>query len=162
MSGDILSGTARRTRIVEQIRSETGINESMIERLVQSFYARVRDDALIGPIFAARVIDWDIHLQRMCLFWSSVALASGRYHGQPMPKHLPLPVEARHFDRWLELFRQSAREVCPPAAADLFINRAELIAQSLEMGIACGRGVLLGKGERLVWPTADATLAPAG
>ena len=46
-----------------------------------------------------------------CLFWSSVALASGRYHGQPMPKHLPLPVEARHFDRWLELFRQTARDV---------------------------------------------------
>ena len=101
MSEHTLSGTERRARIIEQIRTETGIDESMIERLVQSFYARVRDDALIGPIFAARVNDWDLHLQRMCLFWSSVALASGRYHGQPMPKHLPLPIDARHFDRWL-------------------------------------------------------------
>ncbi|MEO7206938.1 MAG: group III truncated hemoglobin [Steroidobacteraceae bacterium] len=161
MSGHVLSGTERRARIVEQIRAETGINESMIETLVHSFYARVRDDTLIGPIFAARVIDWDLHLQRMCLFWSSVALASGRYHGQPMPKHLPLPVEARHFDRWLELFRQTAREVCPPAAADLFINRAELIAQSLEMGIASSHGVLLAKGERFVTPP-GATSGPAG
>lgn len=161
MSEHALSGTERRARIVEQIRAETGIDESMIERLVHSFYARVRDDALIGPIFAARINDWDLHLQRMCLFWSSVALASGRYHGQPMPKHLPLPVEARHFDRWLELFRQTAREVCPPAATGLFINRAELIGQSLEMGIASGHGVLLGKGERFV-TTPDAISGPAG
>lgn len=86
----------------------------------------------------------------MCLFWSSVVLASGRYHGQPMPKHLPLPIEARHFDRWLELFQQTARTVCPPPAASLFIERAGLIAQSLEMGIASAQGVLLGKGERFV------------
>ena len=67
-----------------------------------------------------------------------------------MQKHLPLPVEARHFDHWLELFRLTARDVCPPKAAVLFIERAELIARSLEMGIASGRGVLLGKGQRLV------------
>jgi hemoglobin len=155
MNEGAMSGTERRARIIEQIRTETGIDEVMIETLVHSFYARVRDDALIGPIFAARVTDRDHHLQRMCLFWSSVALASGRYHGQPMPKHLPLPVEARHFDRWLELFRQTARDVCPPPAAHLFIDRAGLIAQSLEMGIAGAQGVLLGKGERFV--TTDTT-----
>jgi hemoglobin len=150
-----MSGTERRARITEQIRTETGIDEVLIETLVHNFYARVRDDALIGPVFAARVSDWDHHLQRMCLFWSSVALASGRYHGQPMPKHLPLPVEARHFDRWLELFRQTARDVCPPPAANLFIERAGLIAQSLEMGIAAAQGVLLGKGQRFVTTPAD-------
>jgi hemoglobin len=143
------AGAERRTQIIDRLRSETGIDEAMIERLVHSFYARVRDDALIGPVFAARVTDWDQHLKRMCLFWSSVTLASGRYHGQPMRKHLPLPVEARHFDRWLELFRQSARAVCPRMAADLFIERAELIAQSLEMGVASANGVLLSKGQRL-------------
>ena len=140
----------RRAQIIDRLRSETGIDEAMIERLVHSFYARVRDDALIGPVFAARVADWDQHLKRMCLFWSSVTLASGHYHGQPMRKHLPLPVEARHFDRWLELFRQSARAVCPRKAADLFIERAELIAQSLEMGVASANGVLLSKGQRFV------------
>ena len=144
------SGAERRTQVIDRLRSETGIDEAMIERLVHSFYARVREDALIGPVFDARVTDWDQHLRRMCLFWSSVTLASGRYHGQPMQKHLPLPVEARHFDRWLALFRQNARAVCPPRAADLFIERAELIAQSLEMGIASAQGVLLSKGQRFV------------
>lgn len=143
-----LSGVERRAQIVAQIKADTGIDEAMIERLVRGFYARVRDDELIGPIFAARISDWEPHLQRMCQFWSSVALRSGIYHGQPMPKHLPLPVEARHFDRWLDLFRASAHELCPAAAAEHFIAHAQLIARSLEMGIASAHGVLLDKGQR--------------
>jgi hemoglobin len=152
-----LSGAERRARIIEQIRAETGIDEAMIETLVHDFYSRVRNDALIGPIFAAHITHWDLHLQRMCLFWSSVVLASGLYHGQPMPKHLPLPVEARHFERWLELFRRTAHEVCAPPAANLFIERAELIARSLEVGIAAAHGVLLGKDQRLVTKQPHAT-----
>src|SRR5215203_5275453 len=85
----------------------------------------------------------------MCEFCSSVALMTGRYHGQPMRKHLPLPVDGRHFDRWLALFEATARELCPPKAADHFIERARRIAESLELGIAGTHGVMLGKGERL-------------
>ena len=120
----------------------------MIERLVRSFYTRVRADALIGPVFAARIADWEPHLQRMCAFWSSVALMTGRYHGGPMQKHLPLSVDARHFDRWLALFEATARDLCPPKAADHFIERARRIAESLELGIASAHGVLVGKGQR--------------
>lgn len=138
----------RRGALVEQIRAETGIDEAMIARLVDGFYDRVRADPLLGPVFEARISDWGPHLEQMRLFWSSVALMSGVYHGRPMPKHLPLPVDGRHFDRWLELFRQTARELCPPAAADHFIERAERIAESLELGIAGANGVMLMKGER--------------
>jgi hemoglobin len=81
-----------------------------------------------------------------------VALMTGRFHGQPMRTHAALPVEGAHFDRWLEIFAQTARIVCPPAAADFFIARARQIAASLELGIAAGRGVLLGQGERLAAP----------
>lgn len=131
----------------------------MIEKLVHGFYSRARSDELIGPIFALRVEHWDLHLDRMCQFWSSVILASGRYHGQPMSKHVRLPVDAKHFDRWLDLFGQTARELCPPAAAQFFIERAQLIAQSLEMGIAGAHGVLLDKDQRytLAPPRADST-----
>jgi hemoglobin len=76
----------------------------------------------------------------MFAFWSSVALMTGRYHGAPMPKHLPLPVEGEHFYRWLDLFRQTAREVCPPAGADWVIQRAERIASSIHMNIMDARG----------------------
>lgn len=139
---------ARRQAATDRIRAATGIDELMIDRLVETFYARVRDDALIGPIFAERIEDWGPHLAQMKLFWSSVALSTGVYEGRPMPKHLPLPIDAGHFDRWLALFEETTREVCPPVATAHFMERARRIAESLELGVANANSVLLGPGER--------------
>lgn len=139
---------ARRARLTAEIVARTGIDAAMIESLTRRFYAKVREDPLIGPVFNARITDWEPHLQRIFAFWSSVALMSGEYRGNPMELHLPLPIDAAHFDRWLVLFEETARETCPPAAAEHFVDRARRIAQSLEMGIAAGQGVLLGKDER--------------
>ncbi|MDQ8732309.1 group III truncated hemoglobin [Bradyrhizobium sp. LHD-71] len=155
MTIPVTSVSQRRAELTAEIQAETGIDEAMIDRLVRGFYARVRQDALIGPVFAARIADWEPHLQRMCAFWSSVALMTGRYHGQPMPKHLPLPVDARHFDRWLELFEATARDLCSSKAADHFIERARRIAESLELGVAGANGRVLRKGERLRRPELD-------
>ncbi|MGE0714448.1 MAG: group III truncated hemoglobin [Alphaproteobacteria bacterium] len=142
----------RRAAIVGLMQAETGIDEAMIERLVRSFYARAREDGLLGPVFAARIDDWEPHIARICAFWSSVMLMTGDYHGQPMRRHLPLPVGGAHFDRWLALFAETARSVCPPAAAERFVDRARRIGQSLELGIAMARGVRLARGERLPPP----------
>jgi hemoglobin len=140
MSNDGASGATERNLLVADIVDRTGIDEAMIERLVHGFYARVRLDQLIGPVFAGKVEDWDRHLARMCDFWSSIALMSGRYHGRPMAAHLPLPIDARHFDRWLELFAATAHDLCPPAAAAHFLDRAYRIAESFELGIAAAKG----------------------
>lgn len=143
-----MAGEGRRAEITAEIVAATGITEAMIEQLVRGFYEKVRADAVLGPIFEARITDWEPHLEKMFAFWSSVALMTGRYHGTPMAKHLRLPVDADHFDRWLGLFGQTARELCPPAAAAHFVERAERIAASLELGVAGAHGVMLGKGER--------------
>lgn len=140
MSGHLPSPSARRQALIAQIKSQTGIDEALIERLVRGFYLRIQADPVLGPIFATRINDWEPHLQKMIAFWSSVTLMSGRYHGQPMAKHLALPVEAEHFDRWLELFQDSATRICPPAAAARFIDRSRRIADSLELGIAASKG----------------------
>ena len=143
-----MTALERRERITAEIVARTGITEPLIERLVRAFYAKIRTDAVLAPIFDARIADWEPHLQRMCAFWSSVALLSGRYHGTPMVKHMPLPVDADHFDRWLALFEATAREVCPAEATAHFVELARRIAASLELGIAGSQGVLLGNGER--------------
>jgi hemoglobin len=143
-----MEGDERRAQITAEIAGRTGITEAMIERLVHAFYDKVRADAVLGPVFDARIRDWAPHLAQMRAFWSSVALMTGRYHGTPMVKHAPLPVDAAHFDRWLELFEQTAREVCPPEAEAHFVERARRIASSLELGIANANGVMLGIGER--------------
>jgi hemoglobin len=120
---------------------DAGITEAAIHNLVHAFYARVRCDPLLGPIFNMRVEDWPAHLEKLCAFWSSVMLMTGRYKGTPMKAHAELPqIAPEHFQRWLALFHATAREICPVAAASLFIDRSERIARSLQLGIALHRG----------------------
>jgi hemoglobin len=113
------------------------IDETVIQALVHGFYAKVRGDAQLGPIFS-HVIgeDWDEHLAKMCRFWSSVMLMSGSYKGNPMIAHMRLKtVRPEHFQHWLTLFRQTATELCDPQTAALFIAKAENIARSLQLGM---------------------------
>jgi hemoglobin len=140
-----------RTATVEDVVARTGIDEAMIEALVRAFYERVRHDPLIGPVFESKVQDWEAHIGRLCAFWSSVALMSGRYHGKPMQVHLPLPIDPPHFDRWLQIFAETARDLCPPAAAAHFLDRASRIADSLELGIAAQKGEITSKRTRPTW-----------
>jgi hemoglobin len=120
-----------------------GVTEPMIHDLVHTFYAKVRRDPMLGPIFNAKIDNWDEHLEKLCRFWSSVTLLTGTYKGRPMPAHAALPeIDNHHFAHWLQLFAETAREVCPPDAADLFIDRSQRIAQSLEQGIAMHRSMM--------------------
>uniref|UniRef100_UPI003B518FE1 group III truncated hemoglobin n=1 Tax=Roseovarius indicus TaxID=540747 RepID=UPI003B518FE1 len=129
---DIVSA---RPEMTAEIMAKTGLDERKLSALVHRFYDRVRRDAVLGPIFAERIDNWGPHLERMVAFWSSVALMTGRYHGAPMPAHVSLPVEWRHFERWLALFRETAIETCPPEGAAHVIDRAERIARSLHMAV---------------------------
>ncbi|HQT89784.1 MAG: hypothetical protein B7Z58_17825 [Acidiphilium sp. 37-64-53] len=112
------------------------ISETMIENLVRTFYGRARLDPLIGPIFESKVQEWETHIRQICDFWSSILLKSGRYHGQPMAAHMPLPVGTPHFERWLQIFTKTVHEICPPEAVAQILERACRIAESLELGIA--------------------------
>ena len=116
------------------------IDEASIARLVRTFYGRAREDDLIGPIFNRAVEDWDHHIGKITDFWSSMMLKTGRYDGRPMRPHLVLPLAGAHFDRWLALFEQTAREIFSAEVAAAFIIRARRIADSFEMGIATMRG----------------------
>ena len=124
-----------RPELTAALMAETGLDEQILQRLVHGFYAKVRRDELIGPIFDERIEDWGPHLERMCAFWSSVALMTGRYHGRPVPAHAVLPVTGKHFERWLALFRETAHEICSPAGAAHVIERADRIAQSLHFAV---------------------------
>ncbi len=124
-----------RPAMTAALMARTGLDEDRLAALVHRFYDKVRTDPLLAPVFAARIRDWDPHLERMVAFWSSVALMTGRYHGAPVPAHQPLPVNGAHFERWLHLFRETARETCSPAGASHVIERAERIARSLEFAV---------------------------
>ncbi len=151
MAADELDTRAdRRASATADAQARTGIDEAMIRKLVHSFYNRIRADEMLGPVFSARITDWAPHLERMCAFWSSVTLHTGRYGGRPMQAHAPLPVTSVHFDHWLSLFEATADAVCPPVAAAEFKAKARMIAASLELGVATHRGMMLKAGERLM------------
>ncbi|SMF76057.1 hemoglobin [Tistlia consotensis] len=113
------------------------VTEALIERLVRRFYGKVRRDPALGPIFAAAIgEEWEPHLAKMFAFWSSVMRMTGRYKGKPVPAHLRLKsIAPEHFEAWLGLFRETAAELCEPEVAGLFVERAERIAESLQLAL---------------------------
>jgi hemoglobin len=125
--------------------AHVGVTEAMIHDVVHTFYGKIRTDPALGHIFNRLIGDnWDTHLARMCDFWSSVLLMTGRFKGAPMIVHARIPeIRPTHFARWLHLFRQTVEQMCPPRAAALFVAKSEMIAQSLKLWIASSRGEFL-------------------
>ena len=123
-----------------------GIDPDFVSAFVEAFYGSIREDELLGPIFAERIEDWPWHLDRMKRFWRSILMNSGEFSGNPMAKHLAIPgLEDRHFAHWLGLFYATLRalETHPQATLEVG-NRARMIADSLLTGIAMKREGLSG------------------
>jgi len=123
--------------------SPAALTEAAVRDLVHGFYDVVRADDLIGPIFDSHIAAeaWPVHLAKMCDFWSSVLLRTGRYDGRPLSPHLSLgELGDPHFQRWLALFRPVAARTLPAADARRAIAQAERMAQSFRLAIAFHKG----------------------
>ena len=116
------------------------ISQEEINNLVDRFYAKVRMDPEIGPIFNASIDDWPAHLSLLKDFWATVLLTERRYKGDPLAKHLELSLDPPHFARWLALFAETAREVMSPHGAETVIAKSQRIAQNFTSAIAHKRG----------------------
>ncbi|OSZ63225.1 preprotein translocase subunit TatC [Sphingomonas sp. IBVSS1] len=114
-----------------------GLDDAMLQQLVDGFYARVRADSELGPLFNGAVADWPQHLQLLGAFWSSVMLTSGRYKGQPLPAHLKhrAAITPAMFRRWLTLWQAESDARLAPDAAAAVQARAERIARSLQLAL---------------------------
>ena len=118
------------------MKKENRITEAEIASLVDRFYAKVREDDEIGPLFHQEVQNWDAHLALLKDFWSTVLLATGRYKGNPLMAHFRLPIEERDSGRWLALFTETASEVMIPPQAVIVANKAHLIAINIKRVLA--------------------------
>jgi len=129
--------TDRTRPILEGPLEHPDVDRAFIGRLVREFYRRVRANGRLGPIFQAVIgEEWEPHLEKMTDFWCSVILKTGSYEGRPVPAHLKLKtVVESDFAIWLRLFAETARELCDAEVADIFIDRAERIAQSLKLAM---------------------------
>jgi hemoglobin len=152
MSMSDYAGNARAQKMTDALAC--GIDDAFISQLVDHFYGAIREDALLGPIFANKIKDWPLHLGRMKDFWASIMLESGRYSGNPMQKHIAIGgLDATHFARWRLLWDQTLAQIAPNSAvADKFRDAAERIGESLLTGIQIDRGGLSALSARAAGP----------
>lgn len=113
------------------------LDDPGLARLVERFYARVRADAELGPLFNDAVHDWPEHLEKLAAFWSSVMLTSGRYKGNPMMAHMKHRdrITPALFQRWLALWAETTTDAMPPEAAAALQAKAARIAESLQLAL---------------------------
>ena len=104
-----------------------------IIRVVDSFYARIRQDEKLGPIFdEIAQVDWAAHLPRMYDFWDSMLFRAGSFRGNPLGVHAQLVPRADMslptFRRWLALFRETVEELYAGPNARMLLRSAEDMA----------------------------------
>lgn len=119
-----------------EMEREAAISEASIRLMVDRFYADVRRDEVLGPIFERALHgQWDEHLPRMYAFWSTLLLGTRSFQGQVAGKHMALPgITPEHFARWLALFKQTLDRLYPPQTAQYILQVAGRIAGNLQDG----------------------------
>ena len=116
----------------------------VLMNLLRGFYADVRQDEVIGPIFDAHIQDWPTHLDRIGSFWARQLGAFSNYSGGFGAAHLPLQLKEIHFQRWLGLWERHCRRELDPESAEFLIVRAHEIAQQLRRMMAGQMGPRIG------------------
>jgi len=113
------------------VSKQTISSREQVIKIVDAFYAKVRNDELIGPIFTEQAkVDWEEHLPKLYNFWEDLLFGSENYHGRPFPPHLKFDLKIEHFERWLKLFVETIDENYTGLKADEMKARALRIAQN--------------------------------
>jgi len=113
-------------------RASPSLTPQVIAAVVDEFYAACRVDPVLGPVFNARVHDWDAHLARIRSFWAAALLGERGYSGRPLEAHLGIEgLGSEHFSAWLRLFRQTVERRCTPKDAAAFMARAGRMARAM-------------------------------
>ena len=109
--------------------------------MVDTFYQKVQQDELIGPIFNSRIAPeaWPAHLDRMYTFWTTILLNQPGYSGQPFEKHRDMPIDAAHFERWVSMFKTIVDNLFEGPIANEAKYRAELMGHLFLAKLEKGR-----------------------
>lgn len=104
-----------------------------VKLMVDTFYDKVNNDDLLSYVFNDFAkIDWEEHLPKMYSFWQTLIFGEASYKGNPFAHHIPLPIEEKHFLRWLEIFNQNIDEHFQGTVAEDTKTRAWFIAQTFQ------------------------------
>ncbi len=116
-----------------------------INTLVHGFYADVRKDPLLGPVFENALRGrWDVHLQRLVDFWSTVALGTRSFRGDIFSQHMALQnITPAHFAAWVGLWKKHTEQLFFPDVAHRLQVAAHGIGRNLFRGyFGCDPGFI--------------------
>lgn len=120
------------------------VSEAQIRQVADRFYARVRADPDLAPIFhetiGTNAAIWDAHITKITCFWRNALLREPVYSGNPMLVHSGISaIEPEHFTIWLGIFDQVLDETLPPKTAARWSHIAHRIGRGLSLGLASTR-----------------------
>lgn len=100
-----------------------------IKLVVDTFYQRVRENDLLGPIFEARIGDrWGQHLEKMYRFWQTILLGEHTYNGAPFLPHATMPIGENHFTTWVQNWTSTINDYFEGPTAEEAKKRGALMA----------------------------------
>jgi hemoglobin len=120
------------------------ITADEIDTVVTAFYARVREDEILAPVFFQSLPSeprvWVVHEEKIAAFWRNAILFERSYNGNPQKVHAERDaVEAEHFAVWLALFDEVLKEKLHAEQAASWSDLAHRIGRGLKMGVAQAR-----------------------
>ncbi|MEO6069097.1 MAG: group III truncated hemoglobin [Chitinophagaceae bacterium] len=116
------------------------LNVEDVKNLVDTFYGKVREDELIGPIFNEKLEGrWPEHLAKLTTFWQTILIGEHTYFGTPFPPHSQLPIDSHHFDRWIQLFGETVDNLFKGETADEAKSRAGKMSEMLQYKLRLNR-----------------------
>lgn len=100
-----------------------------IHQLVSEFYDKVLQDEVLAPFFAR--LDFAAHLPKMEQFWRFALFSEAGYTTNVTEKHMQMPLQKAHFDRWQALFNQTIDELFEGELAQQAKQRAAVIGWTI-------------------------------
>lgn len=115
-------------------------NKADIQYLVETFYDKALKDDKLSPLFIAANFQLAEHIPVMISFWETILLDVVTYKGNPMLKHIMLhramPFKSEHFERWMEIWKETVRGSFSGDKAEEAISRAQGIARLMDYKIS--------------------------
>ena len=106
-----------------------------VSLLVRSFYQKIRQDEMLGPIFNGAIHDWEPHLEKLTDFWEGnlFFFVKTKYQGDPKIAHNELDLKLHksltmnHFGHWINLWLETIDEHFQGETAE----RAKMVARKM-------------------------------
>lgn len=108
-----------------------------ISFLIHTFYGRIREDEMLGPIFNGMIKNWPEHLEKLTDFWETNLTLNRVFRGNPPEAHrrtdryMNHTISMEHFGRWLQIWFATIDEFFTGNQAYLAKNRARTMSTHL-------------------------------